>query len=310
MKAAVIDLGTNTFNVLIGEIHQGTLRYLHSSRVPVRLGLGGLEQGYIAYHAFQRGLKAMQQHAATVQEFGVEKVVAYATSAVRSSLNGCDFVKVVFEETGIEIEVIDGNREAELIFKGIRQAYTEKNKFLAMDIGGGSTEFIVGNGDEILWKQSTDLGVSRLMGLFTPDDPFSEQDIQSMERHFENELQGLEQALSHNSCSVLVGSSGSFETFATMIANEEGVDFSEERNCLFEFTPHQFLRQHQWLIQSDSDERGRNSSIKPVRKDMIVAGSLLTRFVMNLCCPARLVMSGYALKEGALHELLIQTNYR
>jgi exopolyphosphatase/guanosine-5'-triphosphate,3'-diphosphate pyrophosphatase len=308
MKAAVIDLGTNTFNVLIGEIQQGALRFLHSSRVPVRLGKGGLEQGYITYHAFQRGLLAMQQHAATIREFGVEKVVAYATSAVRSSLNGNDFVKVVFEETGIEIEVIDGNREAELIFKGIRQAYTEKNMFLAMDIGGGSTEFIVGNGDEILWKQSTDLGVSRLMGLFSPQDPFSLNDIQRLERHFKNELKGLEQALLHNPCSVLVGSSGSFETFAAMIANDEGLDFTEERNCLFEFSPHQFLRQYQWLIQSNSDERSRNSSIKPVRKDLIVAGSLLTCFVMNLCSPTRLVMSGYALKEGALHELLIQTN--
>ena len=157
MKTAIIDLGTNTFNLLIVEGNTT----LFKTKIAVKLGQGGITKGYIAEAPFQRGFEALKKHLQTIEKYQADRTLAFATSAIRSTRNGVDFVVKVKTELGLHIEVIDGNKEAELIYLGVQQALDlgDSNK-LIMDIGGGSTEFVICNKKEIFWKQSFQLGAA------------------------------------------------------------------------------------------------------------------------------------------------------
>ena len=155
MRTAVIDLGTNTFNLLIAEASiGGGFATLYNEKLPVKLGEGGINKGIITDEAFYRGVQAMSYYADMIRQWKGEKILAFATSAVRNASNGNDFVRTVKEKTGIDIHVINGNQEAEYIARGVSQAVKlGKKHSLVMDIGGGSTEFIILNDSEILWNK-------------------------------------------------------------------------------------------------------------------------------------------------------------
>ena len=154
-RLALIDMGTNTFHLLITEVGtDGKLTDLVRTKLPVRLGQGGISNGAIAPEAYERALKTLKDFRRQIDEYGVETVRAMATSMVRNAANGDAFVDDVLEQTGIKVEVIDGAREAELIYYGVRSAgVLDAQTSMIMDIGGGSVEFILCNQHEIFWKQ-------------------------------------------------------------------------------------------------------------------------------------------------------------
>ena len=306
MRAAVIDIGTNTFNLIIGERNGNDIELIMQERIPVRLGEGGIEKGYISHQAFNRGIDALKKYKQIIASFNisVDKVFAAATSATRSALNGDDFVAEVRSETGINIQVIDGDREAELIYRGVKLAIPGNDRILAMDIGGGSTEFIIGEGDTILWKHSTNLGVSRLYGMFQPSDPYTTRDIAQLSEHINEGLLPLKEAILHWPCKTLVGSSGSFETFAAMLLNNRGAEPDIKSFKTFQFSTVEMQSIHQWLIQSNRREREKNPSIAPMRIDLIGLGSLLTMATVGIVQPQTMFMSAFALREGLMHEVL------
>lgn len=193
MKISILDLGTNTFNIFIAEIHPDkTYTKLYKSKIAVKLGEGGINNNFIEEKPFERGIRALKKHRKTSKKFGVDKIVAFATSAVRSANNGRDFVLAAKEKTGIDVEVISGEREAELIYYGVKMAVRlNDTPSLIIDIGGGSTEFILANNKEILWKQSFLLGAARLLAKFKPSDPITESELKQIEGHLEKELQPL-----------------------------------------------------------------------------------------------------------------------
>ena len=200
MKIAVIDLGTNTFNLLIVEKDNiGGYKKLSSNRIPVKLGEGTINKGFIADIPFKRGITALKEYSKIIKEQKIETVVALATSAIRTAKNGLDFVAKAKSEAGIDVEVIDGNREAELIYFGNRQAVKmDNNLSLIMDIGGGSTEFIIATKDTILWKQSFMLGAARLLELFNPSDPISDIESKKLNNYFDEQLKPLMEACKNN----------------------------------------------------------------------------------------------------------------
>ena len=140
----VIDLGTNTFNLVIAEIQHDNYRVIHKKKISVKLGEGGISKDFIAPIPFQRGLDALRIYKGILRSMSVDCFYAVATSAIRSAHNGSEFVEKVKSELQININVIDGDTEADLIYRGVRQAIDlgEKPK-LIIDIGGGSTEFII-----------------------------------------------------------------------------------------------------------------------------------------------------------------------
>jgi len=303
--AAVMDLGTNTFHLLIAGGDAKTPEELFHTTVPVKLGEGGINNGIIQPAAYQRGIDTMQQFAERIATYKVNKISAIATSALRSARNGKDFIAEVKAKTGIEIETIDGEREAAYIYEGVKagKCLTDQNS-LILDIGGGSVEFIIGNQDRILWKQSFEIGAARMLDKFHRIDPISTTSIDEMNDYLGETLSSFFDAAKDIEIHNIIGSSGAFETFAEVIELQKGHEFELKKNRKYQFNAAEFLKITDWLIKSSHDEREGTKGIIPIRVDMIVSASLITRFVMKKLKIGNVLMSTYSLKEGVLAEAL------
>ena len=302
-RTAVMDLGTNTFHLLIAEkAENGFQTILHLTEA-VKLGEGGMKDGLITAEAFDRGLKTMQLFAEKIVLKEASRVRAVATSAVRSTKNGQDFIREVKTKTGIEIEVIDGLQEAGLIYKGVKSSgILSAEKALILDIGGGSVEFILCDGREIYWKQSFEIGAQRLRQFFHQADPMTEENIQKLNNYLEEQLQLLFLSIKNWDVQQLIGSAGSFETYAEMIEVEKGNPFNIQNIKTYDFEMDEFNKVANWLMQSSHEKRLAKRSIIPLRVDMIVVASLITVFILQKLEIKKLSMTTYSLKEGVLAE--------
>lgn len=304
MRIAIIDLGTNTFKLLIVEPKEDGFEIVQSSKSPVMLGEEGLRDDMIAAKAFKRGTEALRHFNLIIEEYKCDRVHAFATSAIRSAKNGNDFVDSVKRKLGIHIDVIDGQREAELIFRGINRAISVKDNVLMMDIGGGSTEMIIANQGEVLWAHSFDLGVSRLFQTLTPSDPLTPNEVVKISEALNAELQLLDEALNQHPVSHLAGSSGSFTTFAKMIAHKRGTEhpYNDQSEFLIEASEWNFI--HEKLLGSTHQERLNMPGIEPFRAQYIVMGAILTNLVLDKAAVTTIRTSEFNMKEGAIIEAL------
>ena len=299
MRTAIFDLGTNTFNLLISENKKAILK----TKIAVKLGEGGLDKGIIAEPAFNRGVNALIDLNKIVKSHNCSKIKAVATSGIRSTKNGQAFINKVKETTGISIEVIDGNKEAELIYLGVKDAIKLEETSLIMDIGGGSTEFIIANENEIIWKQSFKLGASRLKETFQPSNPIKKEDINSLEGHFDEQLKPLLEQLDSHKATSLIGSSGSFDTFTEMHLHKlETPHLFDEINS-YNIPLDYYHTIHEFFLNSTEDERLNTPGIIPMRADMIVIASVFVNYILNRTEINTMLLSKFALKEGLLSEL-------
>jgi exopolyphosphatase/guanosine-5'-triphosphate,3'-diphosphate pyrophosphatase len=179
-----------------------------------------------------------------------------------------------------------------------------------MDIGGGSTEFIIADNKGVKWKQSFDIGASRLLEQFKPSDPILPKEINALEKFLEMTLKPLEQAMKKFPAKKLAGSSGSFETLAEII----GYRF-HNKNVLkgkisYWFNLKEYHRIHQWLLASTTAMRMKTKGLVKMRVDMIVISSILTDFILKKYHPSEMELSKYALKEGALVKIISGLKFR
>jgi len=312
MKIAIIDLGTNTFNIFIAEVFSDkTFKKLYKSKISVKLGEGGINKNHIEEKPFTRGIRALKKHKRTIERFGAEKILAFATAAIRGASNGKDFILEAKRKTGIDIHAISGEREAELIYYGVRTAVKMNDTpSLIMDIGGGSTEFIIANKNEILWKQSFLLGVARLMEKFKPSDPITKEEKEQIHNYLEQELQPLFSAIESNfkkdaeDSRELIGSAGSFDSFAEMIAHLL-YDISIIKGITeYEFNLADCEKIFNVILRSTTRERTHMKGLTKMRVDMIVISSIFVDFIISHLDLKKMRLSKYSLKEGVLWELM------
>lgn len=297
---AIIDLGTNTFHLLIAEIMNGTPKVLFQETCAVKLGEGGIKKGHISNAAFDRGLTTLKSFQKSIDHYGVQQIIAIATSALRTASNGIDFLDRIRIETGISTEIITGNREAELIYFGVRSAIEMKEDCcLIMDIGGGSVEFIICNCKQIFWKKSFEIGVARLMEQFHHSDPIEETDIKKLFGYLDDTLIELFQKLGDYKPITLIGSAGAFETYAQLINPNLKINF-ENPKCRIEFVD--FKRIVSLILKSTHSQRIQIPAIIPIRVDMIVTATLLTQYILEHHPFEQIKLSTYSLKEGLLFE--------
>ncbi len=300
---AAIDLGTNTFNLTFAEIKsKDEVQIKEKYKEMVRLGEGGISKGEIGKEAFQRGLNAMKKFKKIIDARGTNKVVALATSAIRSAKNGKDFIQAVKEQTNINIRVINGNEEAALIYQGIKHAvHLDKEEVLMIDIGGGSVEFIVGNANSAKLIRSINIGAQRLLDGFVKSDPISNSDIKSLRNYLQNELKELLLEIQEFNIRTVVGSSGSFETLGQVIASRQKKDITTLNE--FTFTPTDFKPVFEQMIKLNTVKRLEIPGMDRQRVDMIVPGSILVDFILShLPTVNTLKVSNYALKEGMIYN--------
>ncbi|MEJ2901782.1 exopolyphosphatase [Pedobacter panaciterrae] len=299
MKAAVIDLGTNTFHLIIAEISATNVQIIYKTNVPVRLGQGRINENIIIPEAFERGIETLKNFKQKIDKYQVQQTLAIATSAVRSAANGIDFVESAKKNADIIIDVIDGDKEAEYIYKGVKATGTINGTSLIMDIGGGSTEFIICNDKELLWKKSYNIGAARLMQAYFHSDPINELDKSAIINHLNNELTDLKEACILHKPDHLIGSAGAFETFASMILKETHIE--NIKSAPIEFTAYNSLSEK--LITSTHAARQNMPDLIKLRVDMIVIAAILTNHILSLSEIKQISLSTYDLKMGVLYSL-------
>lgn len=301
MVIAIVDLGTNTFNLLIAECSNGSFRKIYADRLVVKLGEGKINEGIIAEPAYLRGIEAMMKHADSIKHYLAEKVYAFATSAVRDASNGKKFIQDIYAKTEIQVEIIDGDREAELIYYGNRAAVKlNEQPDLIMDIGGGSTEFIIATQEKIFWKKSYRLGAARLLEKFKPEDPISEQTKTAINTFLNNELNELITISSKFQPKRLIGSSGAFDSMVDMVAGAFGTNQITEGKTAYPINLEHYHAVSKRTIGSTMSERLNMKGLIPMRVDMIVISFILVDFVLHNLKLNELIASSYSLKEGAL----------
>ena len=305
-RIAILDFGTNTFNLLITEVSdENKLHVIHTSKEAVKLGEGGITKKLITPEAFQRGLQAIENHLARVKEFGVSKVYAFATSAIRDASNGKDFIHAVQEKYDVYVLIIPGEREAEIIYRGVRLSMQmDEQPCLILDIGGGSNEFIIANKKEIFWKNSFNLGMARLLETFHPSDPISKPEIEKLNEFLKTELKPLFEAVSRFKPTVLIGASGSFETISAMLHYRFPGKYPKNHHSSREINYEDFLALHEVLISSTIADRRLMQGMEPVRVEMIVLASIFIKITLQECRIKSIIQSDYALKEGVIAEIL------
>ena len=294
MRRAVIDLGTNTFNLLIADTQKRTI--LFQTKDGVALGMGGINEKRIGPEALQRAFTALQHFKTICDQWEVQDIQAIGTSALRDATNAQELVYKVQKELHFTIEIISGQREADLIYKGVHLTYHFKEPALIMDIGGGSTEFIAADANGPFLAQSFDIGVSRLFQYFEYRDPFTTEDIERVESY-------LEERCSHffeqNLPDVLIGSSGSFETFYELIAQE----VFDPCGASVQVDTAAFKMMLDRIIFSTQAERDANPHIIAIRKRMAPLAAIKTRWVLAQAKIKHIYISPYSLKEGVLFGL-------
>lgn len=296
-RLAVIDLGSNTFHLLICEINaDGLLSTIYKDRIYVKLASGGLDK--IDQASISRGLEAMQNFAQQLAAHHVTRTRCIGTAALREAKNGKEVADLFTRATGLSIEIIDGHREAGYILKGIKTALPPLDKYgLIMDIGGGSVEFILFKGDTIAFKGSYKIGVAVLYQKFHHSDPISEAEVSALEDLLKEELGELMMAVKELPGYYLIGASGSFEVINDVMprlatsAHWTALDIAGITGYLDQ------------IISTDIPRRRQIPEIPIERLDYIVVAYILIRYVFRHIPPEKLFYCEFALKEGVLAEM-------
>jgi len=306
MRVAVIDLGTNTFNLLIVDVSSsGEYNSVFNTKKATKIGEGAMIAGKLLPEPMQRAKDALAEYLGIIKEHNCDKTLAFATSGIRSTSNGADFVGEVKSELGLEIKTIDGLEEAKLIYEGVDLAIPFGDEpMLIMDIGGGSTEFIIADKTGVLWMKSYRLGISRVLQMLEPNDPVTESDAQSLNTLFAEQLSELLENCKMYGVKTLIGSSGSFDSFIEMIWAENGNFQLANSVKREEFNLDELKRLHEKLISYDYDTRKEIPGLVEMRVDTIHLASYMVQWVLSNCDLERLLLSSYALKEGVIHRVM------
>jgi exopolyphosphatase/guanosine-5'-triphosphate,3'-diphosphate pyrophosphatase len=299
-RIAIIDLGTNTCNLLIVEYQDKTYRILYQGKEVVKLGKDGIDKNMLTEDALERAIQAIRNHQKKIREFGTLKIVALATSAMREAINKDWFQQKIKEETGIELLVISGEKEAELIFKGVKLAFGQiEDHSIILDIGGGSNEFILAEAGEPIWKQSFPLGMARIIEQIPLSDPIKTEEIQQVYGYFERHLESLWKRTKNIEIIGLIGCSGAFDTLTDLI---DQTDPGAKKRIKQEVKLIDFERIYQALIESTTAERTKMKGLESIRIEMIVPSVIFIKLIIARLKIQKIYQTDYALREGVLYE--------
>ena len=300
---AIIDMGTNTFHLMVAELDDLDYHIIHRERVAVKIGMGGINDGIIIEEGMTRALNALHYFRSILDKFSIKKTLAFGTSALRNAKNGQDIISRIKNETGIDAKIISGDEEATYIYKGVRAAMNLGiEKSLIVDIGGGSVEFIIGNEKEIYWKQSFEIGAQRLLEKFQKHDPILSDEIVALYEYFKKSLQPLLKSIDEYQPKILVGSSGTFDTLSEIYCLKNSIEWQDRPET--PLTIESFYKIFEEFKNKNRDERLQIPGMIEMRVDMIVVASCLIDFLLANIALKGIRVSSYSLKEGVLASLI------
>ena len=302
MRIAVVDLGTNTCNLLVAELNGTNYTILHQSKKLVKLGDNKIKENEISAAATKRTVASFLSHKKMIEEYGVERVKVIATSAVRTAENRIAYLEELGNKSGWLVKLVSGEREAELIFKGVLLAFRKLNEpSLILDIGGGSNELILALQKEQVWKESRPTGMARVINKFTISDPILPEEIKILEEYFKAEHKQAIEKCKEKSVTMLIGCSGAFDTVADLI---DGVYPGEKQRTTQVISMQDFGTVYKSLITSTREQRRNMKGMDEVRLDLIVPAIILIHTIISATDIQAIVQTDFALREGVLSEYM------
>jgi len=299
-RVASIDIGTNTILLLISEVKRGKIHPLFEMETVVRLGEGLQKNKMLLKEAMERGLQTLAQYLKRCQAMEVQKIFAAGTSALREAKNSEDFLKGAKEKLNLSIEVISEEEEAQLSFLAVAKDLGEvKKPILVVDVGGGSTEFILGKGTQIRQWISLPLGSVRFTEQFLHSNPVQDEEWEKMERHIRERLVNIPHSQEPFSM-VAVGG-----TATTLASVEMGLEeFIAEKIHHFILKKGELGKQLLRYRSKTIEERKKIPGLAVARADVILAGGAILYLAMEeLKCPSVLI-SCHGVRYGLLYKKL------
>ena len=305
-RVAAVDCGTNSIRLLVADADPATgdLVDLDRRMTIVRLGQGVDRTGRLAPEALERTFAACREYAAIIKEHGAERLRFVATSASRDAENRDEFVRGVLDILGVEPEVISGDQEAAFSFTGATKELAGGDHlpkpYLVVDIGGGSTEFVVGD-DRVGAARSVDIGCVRLTERHlvrdgVVSDPPTEAQIAAMRADIEAALDLAEQTVPLREARTLVGLAGSATTVSAIAQELPEYDSEAIHHSR---VSHERVREiTEWLLRSTHAERAAVPSMHPGRVDVIGAGALVLLSIMERIGAQEVVVSEHDILDG------------
>lgn len=301
---AAIDIGTNSFHLLVAQIDKkNKLKSLYKVRQIMRLTSElGPKAKTISEQEFKESIKILKKYKKIADEYNAP-IFAYATSAVRESVNGKEYIKKVKYETGIEIKAIKGKHEAELIYKGMQTALPlSDKKVLCLDIGGGSTEILYGVNGKTVFAESIKVGAVRMMGKFFPENILNKNRIDKCRDYIEEKIKSKENIDFNADFKLTVGASGTIHAAASMIHYSKHKEVLTKANG-YSFTKKEFDKIYDKVLNTKTSvERLEIKGLEAKRADIIPAGLIILNVIFELFKIKEITLSENALRSGIVFE--------
>lgn len=288
MKIASMDIGTNSIRLMNGIMENGKIRVVDKFVIITRIGEGVNETGLLSDEGMNRSVDALFEHKKNADAFGAEEIYVMATSAVRDAANREVFLRRVKDEVGLEIEVISGDLEAEIGFQGVLLGSEEKD-LLVIDIGGGSTELILGDQSGIKYAKSSDVGVVRMTGKHIESDPIKEDEYMEMVSDVEEILADALSSLKNASYKKFIGIGGTASTFITM--KKEMAVFNRDIVHNSSITLEEISTMVAKLKGMTLEEKKKIVGLEEKRADVILAGGVILETAMRVLSIPKMVVS-------------------
>ncbi len=302
-RLAALDIGTNSIRCIVVEVlGGGDYRILDDEKATVRLGEGMAASGLISTAAWERAAQALKRMKQIADGLGATHFVAVATSAVRKAANGKAFVAAMAQRTGLAIEVIDGEREAELAALSARHHFDMAgNRYAMIDIGGGSVEMVTATGEHIEEIHSLELGAVLLTERFIHDDPAPEKDLLRLRKHIR---QALKETLAPPGFPVqcLIGSGGTLNAVGAMAMALRKEAYGSVHG--YEVLRSEVVHLLAMLERKDARQRREISGLSPERADIIIAGVTLVDELMRFFGANLLRINERGIREGLILKSL------
>ena len=306
MKIAVFDIGTNSIHMKLIQIHENlTFEVLDHQKDATRIGEGSFKRKKLTRPAMRRALKVLSLFARIARKEGATRMIAIATSAVRDAKNSDAFVRALYKKTRIRARVISGEEEGRLIYLGAcSNANGEKRPLLAIDVGGGSAEFIEANRRRIYHNFSFPLGGARLRDRFMKDYPPSKGEIASLEEYVLEKLEDALQAFEEGPpCSHLVGTGGTMINLASMV-----YEAKEKRPLrlrgFYELAGADLKRLCKKLVTRGVKRAKRLPGIDKKRADLMPTGAVLIRVFLKVFKTKKIMVSDKGIREGVVLDFI------
>ena len=306
LRVAAIDIGSNSLHMIVAQADaDGAITTLWRMKEMVGLGRISFPRKRLTKEAMNRAASALARFQQAANQRQCEKILAVATSAIRESTNGGDFIERVKRELKLPVKVVSAREEARLIYLAVRHAMPlGEDNHLIIDIGGGSVEFIVGDERKAALLESRKLGAARMTAQHVKSDPISAADRRTLERAFDRELTPLVEQIKELAPVKVVGTSGTLENIAAMCEAISGKDEAPERQGPRIIEREVFGKLLVQLLQMTSKERAKLRGLDDARKDQIVAGAILVGELFKRLDVSQIQLCESAMREGILLDYL------